>query len=83
LTAGGRPLVAVAVPGATASWEPEALAPHAAGPVRVARDVPEALAVARALARGGLRAVAGSLYLVGAARAHLQACLPLAREGAS
>jgi dihydrofolate synthase/folylpolyglutamate synthase len=83
LTAGGRPLIALAVPGAIATWEPAALAPFAAGPVRIARDVPEALAMARTLARGGLRAVAGSLYLVGAARAHLQACLPLAREGAS
>jgi len=51
--------------------------------VRIARDVPEAIAVARTLAPGGLRAVAGSLYLVGAARTHLHACLPLGQEGAS
>ncbi|MDB5100050.1 MAG: FolC bifunctional protein [Cyanobacteria bacterium RYN_339] len=83
LTAGGRPLIAVAVPGALATWEPEALRPFACGPFHVARDVPEALGMARAIARGGLRAVAGSLYLVGAVRAHLGACLPFAHEGAS
>jgi dihydrofolate synthase/folylpolyglutamate synthase len=71
LTAGGRPLVVLAVPGAVSSWDVDELASWAAGRVYPATDVGAALRLARALAPRGRRCVTGSLYLVGAARACL------------
>lgn len=65
-----RPLVVAPVPGAE-SWTPEELAPDAKGPVHAAQDLEAALAIARRLAPDGLRAVTGSIYLVGAARAEV------------
>jgi hypothetical protein len=47
------------------------LAAFAQGPTFAAPDVEAAIALARRLAPAGLRAVTGSIYLVGAARAQL------------
>lgn len=71
LTAGGRPLVTLPVPGAPASWSPTELAGWAAGRVYPAGGIEQALELARALAPGRRRCVTGSLYVVGAARASL------------
>jgi dihydrofolate synthase/folylpolyglutamate synthase len=70
LTVGGRPLVVAPVPG-IASWGAADLAAASAGPVFDAADLDQALAIARRLAPTGLRAVTGSLWLVGAARSRL------------
>lgn len=70
LSDGVRPLIFVPVPEAE-SWEPEELAAIAEGPTYAAPDVEAAIALARRLVPGGLRAVTGSIYLVGAARAQL------------
>ena len=75
LTAGGATLVVTPVPDAP-SWSAADLAPFARGPVIDAPDLDGALAQARAITPAGLRAVAGSLWLVGAARARLVAHLP-------
>lgn len=72
LTAGGRPLVVTPVPG-VASWGAADLAAAAAGPVLEAADLDAALAIARQIAPAGLRAITGSLWLVGAARSRLTA----------
>lgn len=56
-------------PSGRAPSDPYALAAEFGG--SVAADVPSALAEAQRLAQGGAVVVAGSLYLVGAARAHL------------
>lgn len=72
LTAGGATLVVAPVPGAP-SWAAADLAAFARGPVLDAPDLDAALAQARALAPAGRRAVTGSLWLMGAARARLLA----------
>lgn len=67
LSRGDRPLLLLTLADAE-YWDPVDLARWAAGPVHVVRDVPEAMQTARTLAPTGLRAVAGSIYLVAACR---------------